>query len=130
MFREKVSNLVMPEMDFEKSLEKCVDKSLAFLGDSGKKALFWHLKTEYGVTPEQICKDPSRLTDCLEKFFGPGEKTLEARLIESICKDGKKCKEVGIERSSIATFNDAVNCLKKGLERKAVMKAERERPSN
>ena len=108
-----MANLVMPEMGFEKTLEKCVDKSLDFLGDSGKKALFWHLEAEYGVTPEQICKDPSKLTNCLKKLFGPGEKSLEARLINEICKDGKRCKDVGIERSSIATFNDAVNCLKK-----------------
>ena len=108
-----MANLVVPEMGLEKELTKCVEKSFDFLGDSGKKATYWHLKNEHSVLLEKICEDPSRLTDCLSKIFGPGGKTIELRLIKEICKDGKVCKDVGIEPSSIVTLCDAVRCLKK-----------------
>jgi len=93
-------------MDLEKAILRCVDKSLDIFGQSGKKALYWHLESEHGVVLDKICEDPCRLTDALRKIFGPGVKTIEGRIIKEICKSCPKL-------SSIKTFDDAVNCLER-----------------
>ena len=100
-----MSDLKISAMGFDKGLLKCIDKSLDIFGESGKRALYWHLETEHGIILETISEDPCKLIDALRKIFGPGARTVEAKLIKEICKG---CPRVSL----IKTFNDAVNCMK------------------
>lgn len=100
-----MSNLITSDTSFDNGLLKCIDKSLDIFGESGKKALYWHLESEHGVIIEKLSEDPCRLMEALSKIFGPGAGAIEARLVKEICKG---CSRLSL----IKTFSDAVNCMK------------------
>jgi hypothetical protein len=71
-------------MNFEKVLLEAIDESLSCLGKSGKQTIYFHLKTEYKLSKQDI---PSRIedfTEALEDIFGLGAKLLEINIMKSM----------------------------------------------
>ena len=71
-------------MNFEKVLLEAIDESFSCLGESGKQTIYFHLKTEYKISKEDI---PSRIedfTEALEDIFGLGAKLLEIKIMKNL----------------------------------------------
>ena len=117
-----MSKRIRSDRESEKALLRCVDKSLDIFGESGKRAVYWHLESEHGVIADNIWEEPVRLTDALRKIFGPGVKAIEARIIKEI----STC--ICPSPSSITTFADAVNFMKTQSTGRKVRKVRKAQP--
>ncbi len=78
----------MPQNNLRKILLEAVEEGLSSLGDSPKRAIFFHLETSFEISKDNI---PANLTDfskALEKIFGLGavylEKLIAKRLYERL----------------------------------------------
>lgn len=65
---------------------EAVDEGLQqILGDSGRKATYFHLQLMYSLTREDIPNNPAVFASGLEKIFGVGAKVIEESIIKSLC---------------------------------------------
>jgi hypothetical protein len=70
--------------NFEKALIEAVDEGLACLGESGRKAVYYHVEKLFGIKKWEI---PLRVEDfakALEKIFGPGSMLIEIQIMKSL----------------------------------------------
>jgi hypothetical protein len=99
--------------DFSKALLSAVEDGFSSLGESSKRAIFYHLEASFQVKKESIPGNLSRFKDALERLFGPGapyiEKTIATRLNERLglksedeaCKDFLRCVRSARKRTTI-----------------------------
>jgi len=74
------------EEKFNKILLEVIDTSLGTLGESVREALYFHLETKFSISKETLCKDPSTLSNGLERIFGWGAKFIEKVIVERLCR--------------------------------------------
>ncbi len=70
--------------NFEKLLIETVDRELASMGDSGKEAIYFYLKSAFEIEKHQIPDKIENFVDALEEIFGAGAKLIELRIIEAL----------------------------------------------
>ncbi|NIO37342.1 hypothetical protein GTO27_06515 [Candidatus Bathyarchaeota archaeon] len=85
----------MSQDNLRKLLLEAVEESLSSLGDSPKKAIFFHLERSFKIKKEKIPRNLRQFVKALDKIFGPGtlylEKLIAKRLYE---KSGLTFKEM------------------------------------
>lgn len=69
---------------FEKLVLKAIDDALLTLGDSARQSIYFHLKTKYKMTKNDIPFHIRDFADDLEKIFGPGSKFLEIVIMKKL----------------------------------------------
>jgi len=109
-----VKRLSDVENHLRKVLLEAVDDGLQLiLGDSGRKATYFHLQNVCSLMREDIPNNPSVFVLGLEKIFGGGAKVIEESIVKTFyCKLGIKYEE-----KKTATFadrlHDAIEMYKK-----------------
>lgn len=91
------------ENRWKQALLDAVDEGLLLiLGDSGRKATYFHLQHMYSLSREDIPYNPAVFASGLEKIFGAGAKVIEESIVKSLyCKLGIK-----YEKKKGARFGD------------------------
>ena len=118
----------MQKERFEKILVEAVDEGLSSLGQSSKRAIYFHLRESFNVEKEDIPWKVDAFTDAMEKIFGGGADFLEILIMKRLCK-----KIQGVLQSDAFTnftFAEYVAAAREHhLEGKGLKKlAERTRP--
>ena len=65
-------------------LLEAVDEALSSLGDSGKQAVYFHLKKSFNIEKRDIPHKIEKFTDAIEKTFGLGSKFLEILIMKHL----------------------------------------------
>lgn len=76
----------MHEERFEKVLIEAVDEGLSSLGESSKRAIYFHLKESFNVEREEIPHKVEVFIDALEEIFGGGADFLEILIMKRLRK--------------------------------------------
>ena len=70
--------------DFKKLLLEAVDEGLSSLGDSPKKAIYFHLERNFGIKKQDIPDRIEEFTEAIEKIFGHGARILEICIMKHL----------------------------------------------
>jgi hypothetical protein len=71
---------------FNRVLLDAIEGGLSLLGDSPKKAIFYHLETSFHLKKEDIPLNLSEFQQALEGVFGPGAPYIERLIMRSLCE--------------------------------------------
>lgn len=63
---------------------EAVDEGLLILGESSRKAIFFHLQNTYSLTREDIPSKPEVFVEGLRRIFGVGAKVIEESIVRSL----------------------------------------------
>lgn len=72
------------EHQLRQVLLEAVDEGLLILGESSRKAIYFHLQHTYSLTREDIPDKPNVFAEDLRKIFGDGAKTIEESIVQSL----------------------------------------------
>ena len=75
----------MTPKDFQKTILEAVQEGLAFLGESPKQAILFHLENTFKLRINDIPQNLEEFKRTLEKIFGPGASYLEKLILERLC---------------------------------------------
>ena len=89
-------------------LVEAVNEGLLTLGESGMKAIYFHIQSVTSVKREDIPDNLEALQKGLEKIFGEGAKMIETAIVRSLCqKLGVQPKE-DKDKSFVEKINAAL----------------------
>ncbi|MEM1589420.1 MAG: hypothetical protein QW175_03255 [Candidatus Bathyarchaeia archaeon] len=74
----------MTSKDLQKTLLEAVEEGLAFLGESPKQAILFHLENTFKLRVEEIPENLKGFKEALEKIFGPGASYIERLILERL----------------------------------------------
>lgn len=74
----------MPKRDFEKILAEAVDEGLHSLGQSSRRAIYFHLEKNFDVKKQEIPSKIEVFADAIEKIFGSGANFLEILIVNRL----------------------------------------------
>jgi hypothetical protein len=95
--------------NFEKLLIEAVDNVFSSLGDSGKQALYFHLKGCYNISKQEIPHRIGDFADALEEIFGPGARLIEIGIMKALYVKVQNFKCLPMEED--LSFTDYVETL-------------------
>ena len=102
--------LRLTEKNFEKLLIDAVDEALASLGDSAKKAIYFHLRSKFQISRRTIPNHLDIFEDGLEKIFGEGAQFLEILIMRGLYKRIGKQIEWNYDRKLV--FSEYITAAK------------------
>lgn len=106
----------MSKHDFEKLLLEAVDEGLSSLGQSSKRAIYFHLEEGFKVKREEIPCKVEVFAEAIEKMFGVGADFLEVLIMRRLHE------KIGgaLDSNEIAgfTFAEYVEAVKRSLRGK------------
>jgi len=95
------------ESNAEQKILQCIDDGLQTLGDSGKKAIYYHLKKNFGLKRKEILKKPEKFCRGLTLMFGEeGADIIERWIVE------KLRMTFNLKHRSKTTFASAIGMIK------------------
>jgi len=89
----------MKKLDFDKTLLAAVDHALLALGESPKKAIYYHLNESFKLQRENIPEGTDEFSNALKTLFGPGAEVIEKLIVKNLYSsldlnfDEKTCLE-------------------------------------
>lgn len=104
----------MPQINLRKILLEAVEEGLSSLGDSPKRAIFFHLENSFEISKDNIPTNLTEFSKALEKIFGPGASYLEKLIAKRLYE------KLGLEFEEIENwdFFEYVNNVKQRLPQK------------
>jgi hypothetical protein len=72
--------------DFQKIILEAIEEGLAYLGESPKQAIFFHLENTFNLRVSNIPQNLEEFKEALRKIFGPGALYLERLILERLCR--------------------------------------------
>lgn len=100
------------ESKVEQKILRCIDDGLQTLGESVKKAIYYHLKKKFRLKREEIPKKPEKFCRGLTLMFGEkGADIIENWIIE------KLKMSFNLEEQSKITFAKAIDMIKARQEK-------------
>jgi uncharacterized protein YdiU (UPF0061 family) len=87
---------------------EALDQGLLTLGESGMKAIYFHIQNVTSVKREDIPDNLEALQKGLEKIFGEGAKMIETAIIKSLCQKLGIQPEEDKDKSFVEKINDAL----------------------
>ena len=69
---------------FEEVLLEAVDEALSSLGDSSKRAVYYHLEKDFDISRQDIPNKIEEFASALEEIFGPGTRLLEIQMMRRL----------------------------------------------
>ena len=106
--------MLLQEDPRRKILLESVDEGLLTLGESGMKAMYFHIQSVTSVKREDIPDNLEALQTGLEKIFGEGAKMIETAIVKSLCRKLGAQPQEGKERGFVEKINDALEYLVTG----------------
>jgi hypothetical protein len=76
--------LAKTEREFSRILFEAVDEGLLVLGESGRKAVYFHLQNLYSIKREDIPDKLEIFVESLRKIFGVGAEVIERAMARSL----------------------------------------------
>jgi len=73
-------------MNFEEALLEAIDEGLSLLGESAKRAVYFHLEKDFEMNRLEISYRIEEFTDAIENIFGTGAKILEIQIMKCLFK--------------------------------------------
>lgn len=112
----------MAKSDFEETLLRAVDYGLLPLGETPRKAIYYHLKRRFQLEREDIPEEPEEFARALNSIFGPGAEIVE----EFIVKDLYGRLELNFEKRDFE-FADYVKQAQESVsgKKQSLVKAEK-----
>jgi len=74
----------MKKLDFDKTLLEAVDCALLALGESPRKAIYYHLNKSFKLQKEDIPEDTDKFSHALNTIFGPGAEVIEKLIVKNL----------------------------------------------
>jgi len=74
----------MKKLDFDKTLLEAVDHALLALGESPRKAIYYHLDKRFKLPREDIPEDTEKFTQALSTIFGPGADVIAKLVVKNL----------------------------------------------
>jgi len=75
-----------PDDEFNLIMLEAVDEALSFLGESAKRAIYYHLEEKFKIRREEIPIKIEDFAKAIEKIFGMGAKIIEMQIMKSLYK--------------------------------------------
>jgi hypothetical protein len=72
------------EEDFDDILLETIDETLTSLGEPVKNAVYFHLKTNFNMSKNEIPKKLTAFSNIVQKIFGSGACILEIKLMKTL----------------------------------------------
>lgn len=85
-FKPKNREIEIERMNFEEALLEAIDEGLSLLGESSKKAVYFHLEKAFEINRETIPHKIEDFVSALEKIFGTGAKIVEIQIMKCLFK--------------------------------------------
>jgi hypothetical protein len=104
---------------FNRILLKAIDEALSALGESPKKAIYYHLKITYSIKKHEIPCRIEEFEEAIGKIFGLGARCLELLFMRSLyAKIGAICDWSASDWvSPEVTFIEYVHLMKQNFEK-------------
>jgi hypothetical protein len=106
----------LPKRDFEKLLLQAVDEGLSSLGESSKRAIYFHLEKNFKIKKKEIPNKIEIFEDAIEKIFGLGADFLEILIMKRLHEKAGGMFE--LQESTDFAFAKYVNEAKQNFTRK------------
>ena len=100
----------MPKRDFEKILLESVDEGLSSLGQSSRRAIYFHLEKSFNVKKQEIPFKIEVFADAIEKIFGKGATFLEIVIMKRLHQKTEEVFE--LHESTGLAFTEYVTSAK------------------
>ena len=93
-----------PDDGFNSIMLEAVDEALSFLGESAKRAIYYHLEEKFKIRREEIPIKIDDFAEAIEEIFGMGAKIIEMQIMKSLYKRvGRNFKYVPKEKDLLFT---------------------------
>ena len=93
-----------PDDGFNLIMLEAVDEALSFLGESAKRAFYYHLEEKFKIRREEIPVKIDDFAEAIEEIFGMGAKIIEMQIMKSLYKMvGRNFKYVPEEKDLLFT---------------------------
>jgi uncharacterized protein YdiU (UPF0061 family) len=99
---------LLEEDSVRQVLIDAIDHGLLILGESGMKAIYFHIQNITSVKREDIPDNLEVLQKGLEKIFGEGAKMIETAIVRSLCQKLGIQSEEDKDKSFVEKINDAL----------------------
>jgi hypothetical protein len=99
--------------DFEKILIEAVDEGLSSLGESSKKAVYFHLDKNFNIKKQEIPEKIEAFAGAVENIFGFGANFLEIAIMRQL--HAKVSQGAKWHISKDLTFTEYVSVAKHSL---------------
>ena len=103
----------MLKRDFEKILIEAVDEGLSSLGESSKKAIYFHLDKNFNIKKQEIPEKIEAFAGAVENIFGLGANFLEIAIMRQL--HAKVSEGAKWHISKDLTFTEYVSVAKDSL---------------
>lgn len=107
----------MQKRNFEKLLMEAVDEGLSSVGESPRRAIYFHLERSFDIKKEEIPKKVEVFEDAIEKIFGFGADFLEILIMKRLFEKIGGAFE--LKEASDFAFSEYVNMAKQHLLNKS-----------
>ncbi len=105
--------LRITEEDFNDLFLTSVDEALSALGESAKKAIYFHIEKTFKIKRQEIPNQVEQFAEALESMFGPGCKSIELMFMERL---HTKVKDVcGLIKPEEFTFPKYILAVKQKI---------------
>jgi hypothetical protein len=74
----------MKKLEFDKTLLEAVDHALLSLGESPRKAIYYHLDKSFKLHKEEIPADTCEFSQALNAIFGPGAEVIKRIIVKNL----------------------------------------------
>jgi len=102
--------------NFEKLLMEAIDEGLFSVGESPRRAIYFHLEKSFDIKKEDIPKKIEVFEDAIEKIFGFGADFLEVLIMKRLYEKTGGVFE--LEEATDFAFSEYVNAVKQHLTEK------------
>ena len=90
--------------EFNLIMLEAVDEALSFLGESAKRAFYYHLEEKFKIRREEIPIKIDDFAEAIEEIFGMGAKIIEMQIMKVLYKKvGRNFKYVPKEKDLLFT---------------------------
>jgi len=104
----------MKKLDFEKTLLEAVDYALLTIGETPRKAIYYHLEKGFKLQRDDIPDEADEFSQALSNIFGTGAKLIERLIL----KDLYSRLDLNFEEKTRFEFVDYVSLAREVAERK------------
>ena len=103
--RDALANIEYHALDeFNLIMLEAVDEALSFLGESAKRAFYYHLEEKFKIKRGEIPVKIDDFVEAIEEIFGMGAKIIEMQIMKSLYKRvGRNFKYVPKEKDLLFT---------------------------
>lgn len=110
--------------EFNLVMLEAVDEAFSFLGESAKKAIYYHLKEKFRIKREEIPLKIDDFAEAIEEIFGMGAKIIEIQVMKNLYKRvGRKFKYIPREKDLL--FTEYLKAARNHFRKSKIVKVQR-----